>query len=100
MSDFDLRWQRLVAAARRAPAAEPAVAPYGFATRVATRALAGERPGLLMVLGRVSVRALWVACLLMLVSVAASYFSSNVNAADNDQYQFDSVSEVLSSAWS
>lgn len=100
MNDFDLRWQRLVAAARRAPATEPDVVPYGFATRVATRALAGERPGLLMVLGRASIRALWVACLLMLVSVAASYFSSNAGAAESDQYQFDSVSEVLNSAWS
>lgn len=98
MNDFDLRWQRLVAAARRVPAAEPVVAPYGFATRIAAQAWAGERQGLLTVLGRVSIRALWVACVLMLVSVAASYFSSNLSAANADQFQFDPVSEVLSSA--
>lgn len=98
MSDFDLRWQRLVAAARRVPAAEPALAPYGFAARVAARVWAGERQGLLTVLGRVSIRALWVACVLMIVSVAASYFSSTLGAADSQQFQFDPVSEVLSSA--
>jgi hypothetical protein len=98
MKDFDLRWQQLVAAARQAPGPGPVAAPYGFATRVVSRALGDDRPGLLAAFGRFSVRALWVAGVLMLVSVAASYFSSTLGAADTNQLQFDPVSEVLSSA--
>ena len=39
MNDFDSRWQRLVVAARQAPVADEVAAPFGFATRVAARAM-------------------------------------------------------------
>lgn len=38
MSRFDHQWQKLIAAARQAPADHGAPAPYGFATRVAAQA--------------------------------------------------------------
>ncbi|HUJ44146.1 MAG TPA: hypothetical protein VLW52_11110 [Opitutaceae bacterium] len=98
MKDFDARWQRLVAAARQAPAAEDVAAPYGFATRIAARALGEpERPALLAVFGRLSIRALWVAGLLMLVSMAANYLAFAGND-DDDQSLIDPVSEVLASS--
>jgi hypothetical protein len=65
-------WSRLTAAARRAPDDRDTAAPYGFATRVAALALAPERAALSL-LERCSLRALGVACLLALVSVAANY---------------------------
>ncbi len=97
MNDFESRWQRLVAAARQAPAPAAGAAPYGFATRVAARALGGERPALLAVFGRFSVRALWVAGLLMLASVAVHYLG-NTGEDDSDQSQFDPVAEVMSAS--
>jgi hypothetical protein len=41
MSDSDKIWQRLVKAARQAPATPPAEIPLGFATRIAARWAAG-----------------------------------------------------------
>ena len=98
MKDFDARWQRLVAAARQAPVAEDVAAPYGFATRIAARAL-GEpaRPALLAVFGRFSVRALWVAGVLVLASMAANYLAFAGNE-DDEQSLLDPVSEVLASS--
>lgn len=65
-------WQRLVASARRAPDDRDTAAPYGFAARMAALALAAERP-VASLFERLSLRALGVACLLALVSVAANY---------------------------
>lgn len=67
-------WSRLVAAARRAPAdTRDAVAPYGFATRVAALAFAqaAERP-LATLFDRLSYRALGYAGLLAVAAVAAN----------------------------
>ena len=44
MNGFESKWQRLTTAARQAPETRDAVAPYGFATRIAARAL-GDEPG-------------------------------------------------------
>lgn len=66
-------WQRLTAAARTVPADRDSAAPYGFSTRLAARAFAGEfAPSLFT---RFSLRALGLACLLMLGTVATSYSS-------------------------
>ncbi|HUL52771.1 MAG TPA: hypothetical protein VLT83_05100 [Opitutaceae bacterium] len=98
MKDFDARWQRLVVAARRVPAAEEVAAPYGFATRIAARALGGPaRPALLAVFARFSVRALWVAGVLALASMAANYLAFAGNEED-DQGPLDPVSEVVASS--
>jgi hypothetical protein len=88
-------WQRLASAARSAPDDRDPTAPLGFATRVAALALsAPPRPSLSMVFERLSLRALGVACLLMLASVAASY-PAIARAFDDDVYVGDPVAEVL-----
>src|SRR5436190_21101909 len=38
MKPFDQQWQKLITAARQAPAEAGAAAPYGFATRLAAQA--------------------------------------------------------------
>jgi hypothetical protein len=98
MKDFESRWQQLVSAARQAPIADDAAAPYGFATRIAARAFSAEgRPVLVAIFGRFSVRALWAACLLMLVSMAANYIAF-AGGEDDEQGLTDPVSEVLSAS--
>ena len=96
MKDFESKWQRLVLAAREAPAADEAAAPYGFATRVAARAMS-DRPPPLLVFGRFSVRALFVAGLLTLAGGAANYLAF-AGSADDEQAQIDPVSEVFTNA--
>ena len=64
-------WTRLVAAARTVKDDRDAVAPYGFATRVSALAFASGRTSSLV--ERFALRALGVACLLALLSVAVNY---------------------------
>ena len=98
MKDFESRWENLVRAARQAPVSEDVTIPYGFATRVAARALAGEsRPVWLAVCGRFSARALWVARLLVVASAAANYLAF-AGGEDEEQSLLDPVSEVLSNS--
>ncbi len=67
-------WFRLVQAARLAPAdARDEAAPHGFSTRVAALAFATANPSLSAMLARLSWRALTVAALVMVVSVAANF---------------------------
>ena len=63
-------WQRLVTLARKTE--RDTSAPFGFATRVTARALAQPRwhPSLLEIFAP---RALGIACLLMLASIALNY---------------------------
>ena len=89
-------WSRLVAAARSAPDDRDPSAPFGFSTRVAALALANPpRPSFSLVFERLSLRALGVACLLMLACVAITYpaiaraFDDEVTVSD------DPVAEVL-----
>lgn len=93
MNPSDQKWQRLVAAARRAEPGE-VVAPYGFATRVAARAC--ELPVVAgSLLEHFSLRALGVAALLAVVCLAGSY-STLVSAFDNDAAGVDDpVAEVV-----
>jgi len=96
MKDFGTRWEQLVAAARRAPAVDDLAAPYGFATRVAARAFSEPPPfALLAAFGRFSVRALWMAGLLMLASMAANYVAF-ASGEEDEQSVVDPVSDVLS----
>jgi hypothetical protein len=97
MNEFESKWQRLVTAARQAPVTKDVAAPYGFATRVAARAMGDGRPTLSAMFGRFSVRALWVACLLTLVSVAANYLAF-ASSEDDEQSLIDPVSEVLNAS--
>jgi hypothetical protein len=97
MNELESRWQRLITAARQAPATKDVAAPYGFATRVVARALSDERPARSAMFERFSVRALWVACLLTLVSVAANYLAF-AGSEDDEQNLIDPVSEVLNAS--
>lgn len=76
-------WPRLVAASRRAPDDRDTAAPYGFATRVAALAMAPER-SVISLFERFSLRALGVAALLALVSVATNY-SAIANAFGGEE---------------
>ncbi len=84
MKPHDQAWQRLVTAARRAPADDrDTAAPYGFAARVAARAFATETP-LGSLIERFSWRALAVSCLLMAVTVAADYSFAHHNTNEDE----------------
>jgi len=97
MNKFDQAWRRLAAAARRGAPVRDESAPYGFSTRVAALAFAGERQAP-SAFARLSLRAALVACLLAVAAVAANYSAisgafgddSAVAAAD------DPVDEVVS----
>lgn len=65
-------WSRLTAAARTARDDREGPAPYGFATRVAALAFAQEQP-FRSLLDVFALRALGVACLLAIFSVALNY---------------------------
>jgi hypothetical protein len=69
-------WQRLAAAARRAPDDRDTAAPYGFAVRVAAQAWAasGEPISFFEHFSlKLSLRALGAACLLAMATAGASY---------------------------
>jgi hypothetical protein len=72
MNKYDQAWRRLAAAARRATADRDESAPYGFSTRVAALAFAGEGQAQ-SAFARLALRAAVVACLLAVVSVAVNY---------------------------
>lgn len=65
-------WQRLAAASRRASDNRETSAPFGFATRVAARALERQTP-FASLFERFSLRALGIACLLAVGTVAVNY---------------------------
>ena len=82
MSPADKSWQKLLAAARRAPPAGDESTPFGFSTRVA--ALAFERQSSReSAFARLSLRAAAVAGLLAVAAVAANY-SAIMGAFDDD----------------
>jgi hypothetical protein len=96
MKDFPSRWDLLTAAAREAPARADAAAPYGFATRVVAQAFSPP-PGVpwLAAFRPFSLRALWLAGVLMLASMAANYVAF-ASGEEDEQSVVDPVSEVLS----
>lgn len=85
MNPPEKAWQRLAAAARRAPPDAPATVPYGFATRVAAQALAQPAPAGLS-LERLALRALGVACLAAMLGVAANYSVFTNGGADEEGF--------------
>jgi hypothetical protein len=96
MKPDDKNWQKLVAAARRAPQAGDESAPFGFSTRVAAMAFE-QRPAPAWDFARMSLRAAAVAGLLAVVAVAANYsaikgaFEDDSAVAAND----DPIAEVV-----
>ena len=90
-------WLRLVAAARQAPTSGDDSAPFGFSTRVAALAMAVERPSMHAMVNRLSWRALGVALMLMVFSIAANYSALTV-VGESDQDPLDLVADVLTSS--
>jgi hypothetical protein len=87
-------WSRLVAAARPAPPADD-TAPYGFATRVVALAFAHERR-VVSLFERFALRAVGVACLLAVLSLAGNYsLLSGGGPTDDDPPEDDAVSLLL-----
>lgn len=84
MKPEETAWPRLVAAARQAKDERDTAAPYGFATRVAALAMAGDRLSAAALFDRLSWRALGVAGLLALASVAFNY-SALASPAPEDE---------------
>jgi hypothetical protein len=72
MNPRDTSWQRLLAAARRAPGPGDESAPFGFSTRVAALAFEPAPPSA-SAFARLSLRAAAVAGLLAVAAVAANY---------------------------
>ncbi len=87
-------WTRLTAAARTASDDRTACAPYGFATRVVALALSHERTGVSL-FERFALRAVGVAGLLALGSVAMNYGEMTGHPASGPVTAFASVDEVL-----
>lgn len=95
MKPEDHAWLKLVASARRVRDDRDAAAPYGFAARVVAVAFTGEKqPTGAALLERLSWRALGVAALLALASVAANY-SSFTGSADEDMLSDDATIAAL-----
>jgi hypothetical protein len=92
-------WQRLTAAARQARDDRDTAAPYGFATRVAALGLARSQPEASL-FARFSLRALGVACLLMVAAFATNYsLLTSVSASDDETAMTDDpVAEVINVA--
>jgi hypothetical protein len=82
-ADPDHSWNRLIAAARRAPAEAVTTASYGFATRVAALALAAERP-VRSIFERFALRAVGLASLLAIASVCANFSVFTADAEEEN----------------
>jgi hypothetical protein len=82
MNDPDKSWQKLVAAARKAPSAGDESAPFGFSTRVAALAYSAQvAPS--SAFARLSLRAAAVAFVLAAIAVGVNY--SAIVGAFNDE---------------
>ena len=87
-------WMRLTASARTARDERDVTAPYGFATRIAALALAQERK-VTSLFERFALRAVGIACLLALGSVALNYGALTGGAAGAPAGALANVDDVL-----
>lgn len=95
MNRNDQAWPRLAAAARRAPAADEASAPFGFATRVAAQAWSGAAAGAAQsLLEKFALRGL-IAAAACSVAAAAFGYSALTAEQDYEAVTGDLVTEVL-----
>lgn len=95
MNDFDVKWQRLTARARTAPAAADEAAPFGFATRVAAQAAAVRGPARAGLFEQFALRALLAAGALSVASVAYSFSALTAEAEDEFTLASDPLPELL-----
>lgn len=91
MNRFDHQWQKLIAAARQAPADPGAAAPYGFATRVAAQAAVQPLTPWLS-LERLALRGLFIAAV---CSVSAVAFNYSVFSTDQGELMVTGTTEVV-----
>lgn len=86
MTPEDLAWQKLVTAARRVRDERDEAAPYGFSTRVVAMAMAmaAREASIGSIFERFSWRALGLAGLLAITSVAANYAWVSGTATEED----------------
>jgi hypothetical protein len=97
MNKHEQSLQRLLEAARRAPAAGDESAPFGFSTRLAARAFEGAHPAS-PTFARLSLRMAGIACLFAVVAVGVNY-KAITNAFDDESAVAtgdDPVSDVVS----
>jgi hypothetical protein len=95
MNRPDQAWQRLAAAARRAPAEPVDPAPFGFATRVAAQALSAAPVGAAnSLLEKFALRGL-IAAAACSVAAAAFGFSALTAEQEYETMTGDLVTEVL-----
>lgn len=87
-------WEKLVAVARRAGDDRLESAPYGFATRVAALAMAGDGLKAATLFERWSLRAVAVAGLFAVLTVATNY-SSFTSYGDDDLLSEESTMAAL-----
>lgn len=85
-------WSRLIAGARQANDDRSTEAPYGFSTRVAALALA-QQARVVSAFDRFALRALGIACLLALVSVAVNYRALQTGAGSMVAYDETAVDD-------
>jgi hypothetical protein len=96
MNSNEKSLQKLLEAARRAPASGEESAPFGFSTRVAARAFEQAQPARPS-FARVSLRVAGIACLFAVVAVGVNYkaitsaFDDETVAAAGD----DPVSDLV-----
>ena len=88
-------WSRLTVAARNLPDDRTTDASYGFATRVAALAMAQE-VRMASLFDRFALRAVGIACLLALASVAVNYSAlTKASSVEEEPMADDPVSVLL-----
>jgi len=87
-------WQKLVTAARAAPAPADESAPFGFSTRLAGLAFAGPAASPWALFEKFAVRGLIAACAFGIAAVAFGY-SAWSSDRDTDNTADEGVAEVL-----
>lgn len=94
MNKFDQKWQKLIALARQAPANADMSAPYGFATRTVSLAMAAPLPSISAVFGRFALRGLLAAATLSVAAVAFN-FTAVAGGQDDETVVDDTISQEL-----
>ncbi len=94
MNQFDHQWQKLTALARQAGDPRDVAAPYGFATRVAARAVTLPPASPWAAFERFALRGLLVAAACGVAAIAVNYTIFSSEPAD-DYATTDTVGEIL-----
>ncbi len=94
MSTGDKNWEKLTRLARAVPSRPDESAPFGFATRVASLAMAGVRPSPWALFEKFAIRGLIAACACGAAAIAFGY-SSWSSDHENDTGSDDGVTEVF-----